>query len=782
MAKLKKLIFVNMFVACMLLFGFCLEVKASYYEINTSVGFDGGAKHGRYIPVKLDIYSEESFEGTLSIQVEYESGNIEVVSYPLTIPENDAVLFQTYIPFFVKNTDIKFVLKNLEGEVVKSKIATIETLEEDYTELFVGVLCQRRIYANLFDNINIGEYTDTAFPYIFTNSFMLKASDIWGETRYTLDCIDVIVVMADSISTLSKEQIDMLLAWVESGKTLIVEYDEMLAADLFGELYDMVISEQKNEDELRPGFWVTAANYGSGRISFMSGATDKDLYSYTDDVEILGKSMGKSLTLEMVDEIVNYDLYYDNYDNSYDVQYMLNSVQGKEKPNIMEYIIIVVVYIIVVGPILYCVLRLLKKISYVFICVVVLMVIFSYAIYDMGSNTRFSEMFLQYATIVEIGKEDIEEKVFFSINTPYSDTYYLKFNPQYTVKTLLATGEAIDEQGDYVEILYGEGTTRTTIKKNVPFSKEYFEADRLIEDKSKWNIDVQVTYYDGILTGHIINNTGKTLKNTALLLYDKLVMVGNIEAGQSVNIDLLNTAILPYYAGDVADMVVRNSQTSENDKEDDVTKAEQEGMVEYLISSYFDSKKTDSLFIGFAEGVEQELQIGTPCEAYGSTMFCKDIDVNLTIGSIAYEPVNYKDVVSMDSSTNYDAYSNTTYGSRARLQYNFTDKESIARIVFDIPESKKTGNNDYYGIFDGEVLFYNNVTLEYDEININQEYFDIIDIADYLKETEDGYTLIVQYNIETKGKYRYTEIKMPTVSVMRRIGYAQSDEFEEEIR
>jgi len=61
---------------------------------------------------------------------------------------------------------------------------------------------------------------------------------------------------------------------------------------------------------------------------------------------------------------------------------MLSMMQGKKVPDIREYVIIITVYIILVGPVLYFILGWLKKLKYVLPCVLVLVTIFSVCIYD----------------------------------------------------------------------------------------------------------------------------------------------------------------------------------------------------------------------------------------------------------------------------------------------------------------------------------------------------------------------------------------------------------------
>ncbi len=764
----------------MLLCSYTICVQASYYEMDVSIGFDNQAKYGRYVPVSVSLYSDEDFEGILSISTEFEGGSEQVISFPVTLTGGEDEIIRTYLALFVKNNNIRFSLKNLAGEEIKYKTVKLELLEDDYTELFVGVLSNNAQMADLFDNINLGEYSDITFPYILTRGLRLTVDDIWGDTLASLDCLDIIIVTWNIIEELTEEQIKMLIAWVASGKTLIVEYNDMLSGELRG-LYAKAYNGREANDELRPELWIYSSDYDAGRIGFISTRSVRDFFSYltTDNNELLGSILGKACTLEMINDVINYDLYYMNYDNSYDVEYMLSAMQGKEVPNINEYIVIIIIYIVLAGPVLYIVLVGFKKLKYLLPCIIVIAAIFSLWIYRMSSNTRFTDVFLQYANVVNIKNERVDEITYFSANVPYNDTYYLKFDSDYEIKPLLKMQE---EEGveDYLEILYDD-ITKITINKSLPFSKEFFEASNSSADINEWNIDVDVTYYNGRLSGAVINNSGKELKNTALILYDKIIVIGDIKNGEEKSLALSELITLPYYASDVADMIVDDDkeigEANEKIRNAPRKMSGKEVVADYVISRYFEEKDTTPILVGF---VDEELGLTAEFEAYGYTMFCKDVELNTSVGNLLYDPISHDNIVNIDN-VNYDSYSNTAYSSSVRLQYNFEDKESILKIIFDCNVESDGDDAAYYGGFSGQVNFYNYTTFKYDVIDISKESFDVTELQEYLFETEDGYELIVQYNVETEGKYRYTEIKMPFVSVIRRIDNAESGELKEEL-
>lgn len=823
MRKDCKLIFIcilTTFILC----GFAKNAGAAYYDINLSIGFDNQAKYGRYVPVTIELYSEDDFEGMLSINTELENGSEQIVSYPVTLTGGDYEIIKTYFAMYDNKMGVS--LKNPAGEVVKNKSAKLEIFEDDYTELFAGVLSKNQQMISMFDDINLGEYSDMSFPYILTRSFGLTTDNIGENTLYTLDCLDIIIVTWDMVMELDMAQVKALLEWAASGKILIIEYNTLLVTELceaydnlvmaeadleqniiqaedlyeiygvtsseelykkynldilkeLSKVYEEVYKARRSNDELRPGLWIYSTDYYKGRVGIIDPGSGRDFFSYTtsNNNELLGLILGKACTLEMIDEIINYDMYYTNYDFSYAVEHMLSAMHGKEVPKITEYIFIICIYIILVGPVLFFVLASAKKHRYLLPCVIIMAMVFSFIVYRKSEDTRFTDIFLQYANLVDIKGERIDETAYFSVNVPYNDTYYMKFNSGYEIKPLLKM-QAGDSGENYLEILYDKDITKLTLKKSVPFSKEHFEAVNSHVNISEWDIDVDVTYYYKNISGTITNNSGKDLEDTALILYDKLILVGDIKDKEVVDISKAKRITLPYHSSDLAAEVARNEEEEQGDaaaKNKAVVTgvSGREAVVDYVVNRYFEEKETTPIFIGFAE---EEPDFVSGYEAYGYTMFRKEVEVITDMGNLLFEPVGYENIENKNNNTNYDAYSNTTYSSSVRLQYNFEDKSTLYRIVFD--NGVDSGDDTaYYGSFSGEVFFYNYTTLEYDLIDISREYFDIEELTQYLFATENGgYNLTVQYNVETEGKYRYTEIKMPFVSVIRRLDNAESTE------
>jgi len=789
MKTVKRVLFICLFsLIFIFLYGRERLVCAyAYYEIDVELGFDNQAKYGRYIPVEIKIYSEEAFEGTISLQRNV-ADSTQVSTYSVSVEAQGTKIIRTWIPLFEKNRDYVFVLKNSEGEEIARNEKSIKVLSEDYTELFVGILDESGIIKKLFNEINLGEYSSTTFPYILTRAFELDTSIINSDFEYNLDCLDIIVVMDSAMQNLSDDNIKNLLAWVESGNTLIVECAANLRTELV-DIYNEAYMKMEENDELRPGLWMPKLNYGNGNISFLlSQAEERDFIAFvsSSSKELIGNVLSKSCSVKVINDIINYDMYYANKDDSYVVQYMLNSIVGKPIPDIREYIIVIALYILFVGPVVYLLFHKKKRSKYIVIAVSVLAIVFSCIIYRKGQDTRFTDMFLQYANLVNIEDDGVQEHTYICANVPYKDTYYLQIPSDYSVMPLIKMQndtKAIDvnENGrDYIELVYTDADTKVIIQNKTPFSREYIETIRNHSSVENWQVDVDINYYDGLIHGKITNYSDKNYKQAALIMYGKIVLLGEIMSGESIAVDNVRTVTLPYYPGDVAQRITGldevQEETNSNTHVSNRELSGKTGVLEYIFNKYFDEKNTKAVFVGFTDESNDITQYDDRYEVYGYTVVYQEVEIGMTLGNLLYEPLHYTSVINADNNSTYDAYSNTTYGSRVRLQYKFEKPESIIRIVFE--QGKKSDNIEdaYYENFSGIVYFYNNKTLVYDKIDISKGHFYISEIEDYLLDTGDGYTLTVQYNISTTGQYRYTEIKMPDVAVVRRIDYVESIE------
>ena len=761
----------------------------AYYEIDVELGYDNQAKYGRYIPVEAVVYSEEAFVGTISVQRSIAGGATHIQTYPIEVEEYGVQTIQSWVPLFEKGEEFEFVLKNSAGEEVKRVKESINVLDSDYTELFVGVIDERGTAKRLFDKINLGEYTSTTFPYILTRTFSLETSKLRGEVEYILDCLDIIIVMEDAMQLLTDENVEAIMEWVEDGHTLIIDYSTNVKGKWMQYYYKAYVARQE-EDELSPGLWMPDLEYGEGSISFFDSHLEGNLNSYAvSNQKNIGNIICKACSLEYINSIIDYDMYYANYDDSYEVRYMLNSAIGKPVPDIKNYIMVIAVYILLVGPVLYLLLRKKGRVRYMLLIIVLISGAFSYGIYKMGSNTRFTDMFFQYANIVNITEADVREKTYICANVPYKDTYYMKVPSDYTIMPLteLQNGKEASlltaESEEYIEFVHSDEDTKIILKNEVPFSREYLEAERVSSADGVWQIDVDITYYDNVVIGKVTNNSNKNFEQMALIMYGKLMLLGELKSGEQINLDSAKVVTLPYYPNDVAERVTGLDMLSEDTNEPESIGLYEElnskaGIFEYVVDKYFDEKNTNAVLIGFTDDEEETFKLDDRYEAFGFTMIYKEVEVNTVIGNLKYEPLHYSAVTNVDNTGSYDAYSNTTYGSRVRLEYFFEDKESLASIIFNGGDDE----DDYYGPFTGVTYFYNYETMVYDEVDISQEYFYVSDMEDYLVETGNGYTLMVQYSIRATGQYRYTEIKLPNVAVVRRIADVKNTEPKKELR
>ena len=517
----KVLLVCLMSIAGVLLFGAGYQVKAyTNYEIDVELGYDNQAKYGRYIPVEIDIFSQEDFAGTISVQRIASDGSTQISTYPVEIigPGNQAICVQ--MPLFDKNKEFVFILKDSTGEEVKRKRQSVDALNSDYTELFVGVVDEAGTAKRLFNKINLGEYSNTAFPYVLTKAVSLEPSQIRGDFEYALDCIDIVVITESSMKLLTDENVDFLLEWTAAGNTLIMEYTDEINPNFAGIAKDAFNKRQAQDEVFRPGLWMFGVGYAKGQIGFFTSFIEESsfLSFAATNPELIGMLLCKNCSYEVVNNIINYDLYYAKSDDSYSVQYMLNTAVGKETPNIKRYIAVVALYILLVGPVLFLLLRKKKWSKFIFPLVLILACVFSYVINEMGKNTRFTDMFLQYASVVDIGENEVNETTYMCANVPYKDTYYMQVSNDYRVMQLTEisdyTNEEIvaSESEECVELVYTDEDTKLILENKVPFSRTYIEAKRRHANYENWQLDVNITYYDGVFMGSVANVGNKDYK------------------------------------------------------------------------------------------------------------------------------------------------------------------------------------------------------------------------------------------------------------------------------
>ncbi len=771
-----EILYVFLFI-CMLVLNTAEQIQSDEEEImlQTECGYDGYGKFGRNIPFSAEIISSRSFQGVLRIIVPANDGKENYAyEYPISVEEGIPLTVRGEIPLISNYTSISFQVLSGKSRVLARQDTTVKISGRELTELYVGVLSENPDAAAAFQGVNMGEYTDSSFPYVKTRAFALEAEDI-ENIHYGLDCLDIIVLDRYVSGTLTEKQQDALNTWVSEGGSLIAE----VSSGYY--IFPEDIYPVTEEIEARPYLWVQTQNVKKGRVGYFNlKVADMDLMEFAvDNNAIPGSVISKVCSAEIITQIIESDHYYNGEESYSAIRELLDTAMGRKLPRISVYVVIILIYLVLAGPVVFYVLRKKDKAGLTGAAVSGLAVLFSVLVYLMGTTTRFQEPVIRYASIWTLDGKTVSEVSYIDTKAPTSNSYQLKVRPEYFVQPVSAGShyyyETVDEEtvlSDYrIELYNGEEATAITMRQSAPFESQYFRLEKEQENKDLLGLDADLKYFNETLTGNVYNETKENLEDVILVLRNGIYMLGDIKAGDFVDI---KSAEKIYFYPDTCERAAKeitgfwdvNYYMNSENREYAVL-SQKTKLLEYYLEQMDTSEGTNAVLLGFlTSGTSYGFQTDEGYPAYGATLLNKMICLNNISGGLSYQNLTADEINNIDDDLSYHEATGSTYSTSIRLEYNLGNKEQLRAVRFAPAEVDE--NNPEYQAFSGEVYFYNPLTLAYEQVDLSRKNFWISDLEKYLLGRDGQCTMIVQYSSNIMDTVQYKEIILPIVSVIRK--------------
>lgn len=232
--------------------------------------------------------------------------------------------------------------------------------------------------------------------------------------------------------------------------------------------------------------------------------------------------------------------------NYYYVQDMLSNYIDGKLPNMSPLIVITVLYIILVVPVAYFILKKRDKRHWLWFVVPALACIFTILIFAAGRSDHEKEPYINYSTILTSNNSNSIEKTYFSVTSPQNKSFDFSISGDYKVSALSSSyygsyddsDESIVRDDYDINLTFNNENTVVDIENINVFGSKYFYAQRNSVDlgEVETNITYTVDHYEGTIT----NNTGYTLENAFLKLDNGFLYIGSLSDGESYHVDNQN--------------------------------------------------------------------------------------------------------------------------------------------------------------------------------------------------------------------------------------------------
>ena len=319
---------------------------AATVTLDVTAGVHGYADPGEHVVIAVSVTSDELIDGTLRVATRNSS---VTTSVPLQVAAGTTKTVRVVVVTSYDMAGLDVSVVDRGGRSLASKSAPVNAANE--VEL-VGIMSQLFARAGeVPDQVNLPSDTGRA-------ELAKLDVDVLDLGQAALDAFDTIAALGGDLRSLTEPQRTLLLSWVDGGGRLLLDDD--------------------SANELLPKSWAPGdAGYaiaGRGEIRMSSGRAEH----------------GEWRSIVEPSAVTHSESAFDFQEMFGDPQIELAHRAGIKLPELVPLLVAVGIYAVVIGPLLYVILRRLRRLTLVWIVLPLVAVLVTGAIVVGGGRFRSS--------------------------------------------------------------------------------------------------------------------------------------------------------------------------------------------------------------------------------------------------------------------------------------------------------------------------------------------------------------------------------------------------------
>lgn len=705
-------------------------------QLSINYGYDKYVKSGRYMRVLADITNNgKDFSGSLQLIIPDTENNRYMYQKEVALAAGETKRVEMAVPVSgAMYYHFLLVDKNEKVMAKKSARAYISTQDE----LFTGILTD--------DTQSLAYFAGDRMK-----SFYLDA-DTFPEEVLGLDTLDIIVINDFNTEKLNEKQYTALKEFVMRGGTLVLGTGST-GTKTMAAFKDSFLNGTMGSVEKK------MISYGLDEENVLGAAIEKDIMdihlenaiplvkeSGTVLVEKLDKGSGAVLLSTMdlglstaawdktgaaIRKLVSANISparqalvqseLDGRTYSYMWHRATDLVDNEKIPSAGRYVAVLLIYLLVIGPPLYFILKKFDKRNFTWFLVPVFSALFATFIYGIGGETRQDEPYLGYAMINTIENGIENKETYFGITVPYNNRYEMDFSgmgaitPDVERATYYnqAASDRKDNLDYNVAVKYNGDKTKIEIKDSAAFTASYFKTQK--SSPTERNLESSLRLKDTGLTGTVTNTLGLDLKRTALYAYGAVYPLGDFAQGETISVDEIKRLLIQSDRfSDDAIARLAGGDPYGNRKTKDIDKSRWFYIYEYYLSRMEGNLSKDCYLLGFSKDEKLTLPKGNDMESSGATMFVIRLPIALEAEGKTFIPRLDSYIQNVEG--NWNRLYNTVGEQNVRMDIQFDKEDKITELIYSELYNREVGANYWEGGFKGEIKAYNYVSGDYETI------------------------------------------------------------------
>ena len=731
------------------------------YDLTISYGIDGKYKAQKYIPVTAQINNlEKDFNGEVEVRVPSDFiGGYDAYSKEVSASAGENISVTIPVKFLEgNNTGTVCIIEN--GKVLCEEKLLISSGRISDGNAFTGLLSDDPTALGYLGNIT---YFDSNYSNTGKMTCVNLTEGLLGENGLNIDGLDVIIINNYNMANLSDNQYNSLNNWVNSGGTLLIgaggnesktinninksflnitsngtsEQNVKTGSESLNlilsqiTLEDSVVTVNSNENEL-----VYSLDRGAGKILITTFDLGLEPFISSNDAVIMLQNM----LLETFDKIYEQNYQGGYYSGNYEINNILDNIPVENTVGTLTLGIILGIYAILVGIVLYLILKKMKKRDLTWVLIPTTAVVFTILIYVLGSRMKIKDVVVNSANIISVdedgrgqinsyigvaskNKGNIKIEKEEDLKMQYmSDDYYYYGDTDYNAKTLR------------VKTTYTNDNSYFTVANNNVAEVNKFEVSgkEIVMPKLENTLKIK----NGNLEGTIKNNLDADIKKLVIVSGKTVWDLGQVAKGEEISINDLESKGsfgIQGYAGLLNDEYYQSRWDDEIDSKDPKFKNIQRYTSLLTLLGDTDYLGTTTKIIAITDlPVDYSLNLESKSISnYNLTAVIQEanIDFKDENGNISFPEGYFSYTVSeLGNRVDYDYYNGYIYGEgEIVLDYKIDDNVDVKEITINV----YTDRWGYQYGLNGEYYIYNYNTNEYEEFKLTSGSYKVINDGSY---------------------------------------------------
>ena len=741
------------------------DISTQYLNARVKFGYNGNVKICSVMPVRVQIDNKgPDYKGIFRI-VFRNNQKKTILQKKFSVKNNSKVKLNFKLPVMFYSENYIIALCDSRGNDISYKTVEINSPDAK-SYIYTGIISDKSSKLGYFNQIFSESEESAAVNGINGRVFDIKASDF--NSIDNLSLIDLIVAEDYDVTKFSDRMKGNLKAWISNGGTFLIEREHDNQYDISKFLEYLI--DGKSAENLGENY-ISKINIGKGNLLVSDFCLELPKEVWKSYGYNIIQGVKENLSENKKFELKNGDYSILAGDTVSDYRFDALKINPDDGlPNLKLYGIILLVYIAIVGPVMFIYYKKKGRTTRLWIMVPAVALVFSFIIYILGTSTRIQKPYINYLSQIQLDNTDGEHNAdtIFCVTNVNNGQYEIPINKKCSIVPVNLS-IYYDTPGKYSSGYdYGvdctDGNAKLMINKLSGFERAGFLSKHKTDVTG--NIDIDIEKDDKKIFGKITNRLSYDLKNCVVYYNGNLVKIGDMTAGETVEIDKVKSSF--YMAEDYEFAIEKQIHDALGADLYDTSQDSSTRRKCGLFEAYLSENENDTpLFYGFISNVKNGFSEMFDFNSLGETGVCRQFDIKEKVDG--YEVIGSLEEYAYEYNKNYTNGYYVYYGSpeEIRVTYRFPDKFKLKEIVY----SKETAGNEEFNMaedayiedaFIGSVYVRNKKNDEIIKLFDSGDETVVNNMEDYLN--KDG-TLTLYYYINTDSSYNIEDYKLPNVKL-----------------